>query len=85
MILGTFNGILVAIIAYLWQGQARLGIVVGVAMTFNLTLAAMLGTLMPLIWDKLGYDPAVASGPLVTTLLDILGLFVYFSTATLIL
>ena len=63
MILGTFNGILVAIIAYLWQGQARLGIVVGVAMTFNLTLAAMLGTLMPLIWDKLGYYPEVESGP----------------------
>ena len=50
-------------------------------MAFNLTFAAVLGTFVPLLWHKLGRDPAVASGPLVTTLLDIIGLFIYFSTA----
>jgi magnesium transporter len=85
MILGVFNGLLVATMTYLWQGEVLLGVVVGIAMAFNLTLAAMLGTFMPLLWYKLGHDPAVASGPLVTTLLDILGLFIYFSTATWIL
>ncbi|HHV18386.1 MAG TPA: magnesium transporter [Thermoanaerobacterales bacterium] len=85
MILGVFNGLLVATITYLWQGEVLLGVVVGIAMAFNLTLAAMLGTFMPLLWHKLGHDPAVASGPLITTSLDILGLFVYFSTATWIL
>ena len=85
MILGVFNGLLVAAMTYFWQGEVLLGVVVGIAMAFNLTLAAMLGTFMPLLWHKLGHDPAVASGPLVTTLLDILGLFVYFSTATWIL
>ena len=85
MILGVFNGLLVAAMTYFWQGEVLLGVVVGIAMAFNLTLAAMLGTFMPLLWYKLGHDPAVASGPLVTTLLDILGLFVYFSTATWIL
>lgn len=85
IILGLLNGILVAAITYLWQGQVLLGLVVGIAMAFNLTLAAMLGTFFPLLWYKLGQDPAVASGPLVTTFLDILGLLVYFSTATWIL
>jgi len=83
--LGAINGLLVAAIAYFWQGQVLLGFAVGIAMAFNLTLAAMLGAFIPLLWYKLGHDPAVASGPLVTTLLDILGLFVYFSTATWIL
>ncbi|HHY70925.1 MAG TPA: magnesium transporter, partial [Thermoanaerobacterales bacterium] len=85
MILGAFNGLLVAAMTYFWQGEVILGVVVGIAMAFNLTLAAILGTFMPLLWHKLGHDPAVASGPLVTTVLDILGLFVYFSTATCIL
>ena len=85
IILGVLNGFLVAAITYLWQGEVLLGLVVGIAMVFNLTLAAMLGTFFPLLWYKLGHDPAVASGPLVTTILDILGLFVYFSTATWIL
>ena len=85
LILGIINGTLVIAITFVWQGEVLLGLVVGTAMTFNLTLAAMLGTFIPLLWHKLGHDPAVASGPLVTTILDILGLFVYFSTATWIL
>lgn len=85
MILGILNGILVAAITYVWQGEVLLGVVVGCSMAFNLTLAATLGTFMPLVWFKLGHDPAVASGPLVTTILDILGLLVYFTNATWIL
>lgn len=85
IILGMTNGFLVAGIIYVWQREIMLGIVVGLAMIFNLTLAAMLGAFIPLVWYKLGHDPAVASGPLVTSILDIVGLFVYFSTATWIL
>jgi magnesium transporter len=81
IILGAVNGILVATVAYIWQKEIKFGIVVGIAMAFNLTFAAVLGTFVPLLWHKLGRDPAVASGPLVTTLLDITGLFIYFSAA----
>jgi len=82
IILGALNGVLIAFIAYLWQKEVLLGLVIGIAMAFNLTLAAILGTLMPLLWYKMGRDPAVASGPFVTTALDIIGLFIYFSVAT---
>lgn len=85
LILGGFSGLLIAAVAYIWQGKILLGLVVGIAMAFNLTLAAMLGTFVPLLWHKLGRDPAVASGPLITTILDVLGLFIYFTTATIIL
>ena len=81
LILGVSNGIIIAIVAYLWKGNATLGIVVGIAMTINLVLAAVLGSFIPLLWHKLGRDPAVASGPLITTILDILCIFIYFSTA----
>lgn len=85
IILGTLNGVLIALIAYVWQGEALLGLVVGMAMAFNLIFAAVLGTFMPLLWHKMGHDPAVASGPLVTTVLDITGLFIYFSAAAWII
>jgi magnesium transporter len=75
----------VAAIAYLWQGAPTLGLVIGLSMAMNLTIAAFLGTFIPLMWNKLGRDPAVTSGPFVTTLLDVIGLLVYFSTARLIL
>lgn len=81
-VLGICNGILLAIIAVLWQKDIRLAYIVGLSMAFNLTFAALLGTLMPLLWHKRGQDPAVASGPLVTTILDVVGLFIYFSVAT---
>ena len=82
IVLGIANGVIVAIVAYLWKGNILLGITVGLTMIFNLALAAALGAFIPLLWHRIGYDPAVASGPLVTTILDILGLFTYFSVAT---
>ncbi|KXG78581.1 Magnesium transporter MgtE [Fervidicola ferrireducens] len=84
-ILGLVNGAIVAAIAYLWQGAPALGLVIGLSMALNLTIAAFLGTFIPLMWNRLGRDPAVTSGPFVTTLLDVIGLLVYFSTANLIL
>lgn len=84
-LLGLINGAIVAVIAFLWQGVPMLGLAVGLAMAINLTIAAFLGTFIPLAWNKLGRDPAVTSGPFVTTLLDIIGLLVYFITARLIL
>jgi magnesium transporter len=85
IILGAINGTLIALIAYIWQGEIVLGIAVGIAMALNLTLAAILGTLMPFLWYRMGHDPAVAAGPFVTTALDIVGLFIYFSAAAWIL
>jgi magnesium transporter len=85
IILGCVNGILIAATAYILERNMIIAMVVGIAMIFNLVFAAVLGTFMPLLWYKLGRDPAVASGPLVTTLLDITGLFIYFSAAVFIM
>jgi magnesium transporter len=62
-----------------------LGMVVGFSICVSMTLAATTGTLMPLIFNRCGIDPAVATGPFVTTTIDIIGVMIYFLIATAIL
>jgi len=70
-------------VGYVINRDFTLGAVVGIAMCANMTLAAVVGTFLPLIAVKLHIDPAVASGPFVTTSIDILGVSFYFLTAAL--
>ncbi|MDI3535003.1 MAG: magnesium transporter [Thermosediminibacterales bacterium] len=83
LLVGVFCGIVVAGVAVAWQKMPVLGLVVGTAMSITLTAAAIIGTLIPLLLNRLGQDPAVASGPFITTALDISGLFIYFGSATI--
>ncbi|MEN8700553.1 magnesium transporter [Bacillus infantis] len=82
IIIGVTCGILISVIAYIWQGNAILGLVVGSSLIITLIIGTLAGTIVPLILYKLNIDPAVASGPLITTLNDIISLFVYFGIAT---
>ena len=51
---------------------------VGISLFFTVQLASVTGVLIPVVADRMGYDPAVASGPLVTTANDVLGILIYF-------
>nr|WP_251133100.1 MULTISPECIES: magnesium transporter [unclassified Exiguobacterium] len=82
LIIGVTCGILIAIIAYVWQGNPILGLVVGSSLIITLIFGTLAGTIIPLILHRLKIDPAIASGPLITTLNDILSLLVYFGIAT---
>ncbi|MGF7185512.1 magnesium transporter [Desulfitispora alkaliphila] len=82
LIIGTVNGISIALIAYLWQGNPYLGLVIGLSLWITLIVATLTGAVVPLILNRLRVDPAVASGPFITTVNDIIGLTVYFSIAT---
>ncbi|GAB7386353.1 magnesium transporter [Bacillaceae bacterium] len=85
LIIGTVCGILIAAIAYVWQGNPVLGLVVGISLFITLIIGTLAGTVIPLLLYRLNIDPAVASGPLITTLNDIFSLTVYFGTASLFL
>lgn len=85
LIIGTTCGILIALVAYFWQGNAILGLVVGSSLFLTLIIGTLAGTLIPLLLYRLKVDPAVASGPLITTLNDIFSLLVYFGTASVFL
>ncbi|WP_035571020.1 magnesium transporter [Halonatronum saccharophilum] len=74
-------GVMISLIATVWQGSPVLGLVVGTAMFATLIVAVLSGTTLPFIIDALGADPAVAAGPFITTLVDVSGLLIYFSLA----
>lgn len=76
---------LLSIIATVWYHDLRLGLVLGAALMFNMLWSGLAGTLFPVILDKLGFDPAVGSGPLLTTTTDVLGFSVFLGLATIFL
>lgn len=86
---GMLNGIGLAMIlgiaGSLIFGDIKLGMVLGMAMIVNQIVAALGGVLVPLGLDKLGLDPALASGTFVTTMTDVMGFFAFLGLATLLL
>lgn len=82
VITGTTCGILIAAVIYFWQGNLFLGLLVGVSIMASLIVATITGSLIPLIMHRLKIDPAVASGPFITTINDILSILIYFGMAT---
>ena len=77
--LGLVSGIIAGIIATLWQGVPMLGVAVGLAVTATMTLAALLGFLVPYVLIKLNVDQAAGSAPIITSIKDISGLLIYFA------
>jgi magnesium transporter len=84
---GALNGLAFAVItgvaAWAWFKVPGLGIVIGLAMICNLIAAALGGILIPIGLHRLKFDPAVASGPFVTTVTDVVGFFSFLAIATL--
>lgn len=83
--LGSILGLTVGIFATWWQNKPMLGLVVGLAMLGNMFTAATMGTLVPIIFRRVGIDPAVASAPFISTAIDITGLLIYSSLATVLI
>lgn len=87
--LGLLNGMalgtLLGIVALVWKGIPALGLVVGAALALNTLAAVCLGALIPLMLKGLKLDPALASGPILTTLTDMCGFFLVLSMAQLML
>ncbi|MFD2703076.1 magnesium transporter [Paenibacillus shunpengii] len=81
--IGAVCGISVALVAGIWQSSFALGAVIGFSLILTIVIGTMAGTIIPILLHKLKIDPAVASGPLITTLNDLFSLTVYFGTATL--
>lgn len=82
---GLLNGVAFAAItgiaAGLWFSMADLGVVIGLAMLCNIVAGAIGGTLIPLALDRARADPAVSSGPFVTTITDVVGFLAFLSIA----
>lgn len=79
---GLALGALIAALAWAWQGNPILGLVVGGALMLNTVVAVSIGGTVPLLLRRLGVDPAVASGPILTTVTDMCGFFLLLSLAS---
>ena len=62
-----------------------MSLTISVSMIFVIIVAALIGTAVPIILDKLGIDPAIATGPFITTGNDVIGILLFFYTAKIIL
>jgi len=82
LLMGVVCGALASLLAVVFQHDPVIGLALGIAMAIGMSAASLLGAAMPLVLDLAGIDPAVASGPLVSTINDSLALTVYFSIAT---
>lgn len=80
---GIICGLIVTAVAFIWQKSLLLGIVVGGALFGNMVTAATMGTFVPLVFKRLGVDPAVASAPFISTSIDITGLLIYSLLASI--
>lgn len=89
-VIGFFSMIAVALFSYLTAASGNLsvsltaGLCVGLAMVTSTTISALTGTLIPLFFFKVKIDPAVASGPLITTVNDLAAISVYYGTAMIL-
>jgi magnesium transporter len=75
-------GCLASLMALAFGHNPAIGLALGLAMAMGMSAASLLGSAMPIVLDLMGIDPAVASGPLVSTVNDSLALSVYFLVAT---
>ncbi len=82
---GLSLGCLLGAVAYVWKGNAFLGLVVGGAMALNTIVAVLLGGTIPLVLKRMKLDPALVSSPLLTTVTDMCGFFFVLSFASLVL
>lgn len=83
LILGVLYGVLLGIFTLFQflEASPMLGVVVGLSICFSMIIAATIGSLVPLILNRFDIDPAIATGPFVTTAIDILGVTLYFLIA----
>lgn len=82
---GLIIGVLITIIVTLMTGNIKIGLVLGMAMVINLLVAAIFGTLMPLIMSRLGKDPATSAAIFMTAGTDVIGFLVFLSLASVVL
>lgn len=82
IIMGLVSGAIVVGIIFVWKGTLMIGLLVGASICCSIIVATLAGSFIPIIMHKLGVDPAVASGPFITTLNDVTSIVIYLGLAT---
>jgi magnesium transporter len=82
------NGLILSLflfgVSYYWMGDMRFGVTAGLALLVVVANATVVGAVIPFVLDRFSVDPAIATGPFITTANDALGLLIYFGFITLL-
>ena len=76
---------MISIISWFWFGSVALGVVIAMAIIINLFVAGLSGSALPILLQKMGYDPAVASSAFLTSITDIVGFYVFLGLGAIVL
>ncbi len=89
LMLSALNGVILAIVllffTWLWKGSLYTSVAIAISLIVVIMVAGIVGTFIPIFLHKRGIDPAIATGPFITTSNDIFGIFIYFTIAKMIL
>ena len=89
MLLALLNGLILAILllffTWIWKGDLSTAMAISISLVAVIVVAGIIGTFIPLFLDQRGIDPAIATGPFITTSNDIFGILIYFWIAKIIL
>ncbi|MFQ3224934.1 MAG: magnesium transporter [Lentimonas sp.] len=85
VLLGSAMAVIAGIVGHLYGGDAKIALIVGLSMISIVFVANSFGALLPFVLSRLKVDPAAASSPLITSIMDVLGLLIYFSIAVVVL
>ncbi|HID05553.1 MAG TPA: magnesium transporter [Armatimonadetes bacterium] len=85
LLMGMISAIGLGMIATIWADKWQFGVVVGIALFAAMMTAGIMGTCIPLVSKRLGFDPAITSGPFATAFQDVVGFGIFLSLATVLL
>ncbi len=89
LLLATLNGLILAIVllffTWAWKGNFSTALAISISLIAVIIVAGIIGTFIPLFLHKRGIDPAIATGPFITTSNDIFGILIYFWIARVVL
>jgi magnesium transporter len=85
ILLSIFLSVLIFAISYLWINIFEVSLILGLSVFFTVFCAIIISLILPIIFRKMKFDPAIASGPFATVITDILSLMIYFTVATLVI
>jgi magnesium transporter len=85
LILGGACAVVLGLIGWVWEGRIAFGITVMTGMFISVNIAGVVGTVIPLLSKKLGYDPALTAGPFETAFQDVIGISIFLAIATLLM
>lgn len=85
VIIGGVCGVVIGIVGGLWHGKMLFGLVVGISMFISVNISGFVGTAVPMVSYRLGYDPAMTAGPFETAFQDVVGITIFLSIATFLL